>query len=218
MSNDTPASRLTLERILDVARRHFAQNGYRKASLVDIARELGVVKGALYYHVPGGKLAMFNQIMAREEERLIEEMRAAAAREDDARTALRAAIEARFAVWRRLAQLLNVRREISEEISALSLAQEREFRRRERDLFEEIMQRGEEQGVFASLRPRRAAAAAIQAVVHGLTVPEIYARAADGPEDAGDATESAEADTGELTPSVADAFFELVFKGLEIRP
>lgn len=211
MESKAALGRLTRERILDVARLHFGRFGYRKASLVDIARDLGVVKGALYYHVPGGKLAMFNAVMDREEERLIARMREAVARADDPRDALRGAVRARLDYLRELKDLLGVRREIGEEISALTLAQERRFRRRERDLVEEILIRGEERGVFARVEPRRAAAAAIQAMIHALTIPELFS------EDEGRATRASGGDDSDVPPRLSDAFFALVFRGLERR-
>lgn len=211
MESKAALGRLTRERILDVARLHFGRFGYRKASLVDIARDLGVVKGALYYHVPGGKLAMFNAVMDREEERLIARMREATARTDDPRDALRGAVRARLDYLRELKDLLGVRREIGEEISALTLAQERRFRRRERDLVEEILIRGEERGVFERVEPRRAAAAAIQAMIHALTIPELFS------EDEGRNTRASGGDDTDVPPRLSDAFFALIFRGLERR-
>jgi AcrR family transcriptional regulator len=43
----------TRERILDVARALFAQQGYAGTSIRDIADRLGITKAALYYHFPG---------------------------------------------------------------------------------------------------------------------------------------------------------------------
>ncbi|GAB4226228.1 MAG: hypothetical protein Kow0062_28450 [Acidobacteriota bacterium] len=198
-------AKLTRERILDVARSHFARDGYRRASLVEIARELGVVKGALYYHVPGGKLALFNAVMEREEQRMLAAMRRAARRARDPREALRAVFDARLEVLRDLKDLHGVRREIGEEISALTLAQERSFRRRERDLIAEILEDGERRGVFAPRGPRRAVAAAIQAMIHALTVPELFGRDDTAPGRARDRS------------GLRDAFFDLVLYGLETR-
>lgn len=211
---DTKAgARLNKERILDVARDHFAREGFRKASLVKIASDLGVVKGALYYHVPGGKLAMFNAVMDREEERLIAAMRSAAEAEDDPRAALRAALDARLGVLQQLVELLGVRREIGEELSALTLAQERKFRRRERDLIEELIEKGEKAGIFAPIRPRRAAAAGIQAMFYALTIPGIYGRITNE----GRTARESGGDDSDIPPNLVDPFVELILKGLESR-
>ena len=203
-------AKLSRERILDVARSHFARDGYRRASLVEIARDLGVVKGALYYHVPGGKLALFDAVMEREEQRMLDAMRCAARKAEDPREALRAVFDARLDVLRDLKNLHGVRREIGEEISALTLAQERSFRRRERNLIVEILEDGERRGIFAPRGPRRAVAAAIQGMFHALTVPELFAE--DAIRDPGGQP------AGSRDGSVLrDAFFDLVLLGLVSR-
>ncbi len=200
MSIEKSVQRLTRDKILDVARRHFARFGFRKASLSEIAADLGVVKGALYYHLPGGKRELLEAVMAREDERLIAAMADAAAAEDDARRALTAAIEAKLVFLRQLTGLLEVRREVGEEIAALLFAREREFSRRERDLFEQLLQRGFEAGTFRDVQPRSAAASAIQAMLRALEIDEIY--------------EPAQADRG---PRLIDAVLDLVILGLERR-
>ncbi len=200
MSIEKSVQRLTRDKILDVARRHFARFGFRKASLSEIAADLGVVKGALYYHLPGGKRELLEAVMAREDERLIEAMASAAEAEGDARRALTAAIEAKLVFLRQLAGLLEVRREVGEEIAALLFAREREFSRRERDLFEQLLQRGFEAGTFRDVQPRSAAASAIQAMLRALEIDEIY--------------EPVQAERG---PRLIDAVLDLVILGLERR-
>ena len=80
---------LDRDRILSVATRHFARFGYRKTSLGDVARELGVVKGALYYYFPGGKFEIFDTASTRVEAEMLERIRAATRAESDPRKALR---------------------------------------------------------------------------------------------------------------------------------
>ena len=43
----------TKERIIDVALELFAQSGYLGTSMSDIAKQLGITKGALYKHYTG---------------------------------------------------------------------------------------------------------------------------------------------------------------------
>lgn len=43
----------TKERIVDVALGLFAQSGYLGTSMSDIAKQLGITKGALYKHYTG---------------------------------------------------------------------------------------------------------------------------------------------------------------------
>lgn len=200
MSIEKSVQRLTRDKILDVARRHFARFGFRKASLSEIAADLGVVKGALYYHLPGGKRELLESVMAREDERLIAVMAAAAEVESDPRRALTAAIEAKLVFLRELTGLLDVRREVGEEIATLLFERERDFSRRERQLFEQILERGHQAGTFRDVQPRGAAAAAIQAMLRALEIDEIY----DPPR----------ADRG---PRLIDAVIDLVLHGLERR-
>lgn len=53
------------ERVLDVAERLFAQRGYTAVTLRDIAAELGMRHASLYYHVPGGKEELFEEVTTR---------------------------------------------------------------------------------------------------------------------------------------------------------
>ena len=64
----------TKERILLAALRLFAENGYEAVSVSDIARALGVTKGALYRHYES-KRAIFDSILRRMEERDAEQAR-----------------------------------------------------------------------------------------------------------------------------------------------
>lgn len=165
---------LTRDRILDVALQHFARYGYRKASLSDIARELDVVKGALYYHLPGGKAEIFDAMTRRERQKTLDAMRETWDRKASASEALRGVIRCKISRLRELAQLFEVPRQIGEEIIAQATAAQQEFNLEERKLFEEIIESGEASGEFRVIRPRTATASAIQAMVWALQVPEIY--------------------------------------------
>lgn len=190
---------LSRERILEVARRHFARFGYRKSSLREIAEQLGVVKGALYYHFPGGKGAIFDAVLWAEEERLWGGMLGAAESQENPREALRAAVTAKLEGIARLIERRGVSREVGEEIVALVQAQERGFSVWELKFYEQLLRQGEEAGLLRPLRPRRAAAEAIQRVVRSLEMPAVFPERENG----GDAAR--------------DLLFEILFKGLEVR-
>ena len=53
------------ERVLNVAERLFSERGYAPVTLKDIADELGMRQASLYYHVPGGKEALFIEVSER---------------------------------------------------------------------------------------------------------------------------------------------------------
>lgn len=194
-------NRLTLELILISAQRHFARFGYRKTSLADIARELGVAKGALYYYLPGGKWDLFSRVMDRAEEEVFTAMQAAATQAPNPIAALRALTTSKLEVLGRLRDLLGVRREVGEELAALGTPRDSDFSNRERLLIEDILQKGEKAGLFRPLRPLSSTSLAIQSVLHTLTVPLLFG-------DSG---------SDKTSPPILEALFDLLFHGLEAR-
>lgn len=52
-------------RVLDAAERLFHARGYKTITLRDIAGEVGLNHASLYHHVPGGKEALFVEVMQR---------------------------------------------------------------------------------------------------------------------------------------------------------
>jgi AcrR family transcriptional regulator len=53
------------ERVLCTAERLFNERGYTAVTLRDIADALGIRQASLYYHVPGGKEALFIEVSER---------------------------------------------------------------------------------------------------------------------------------------------------------
>jgi AcrR family transcriptional regulator len=194
--------KLTKERILDAARRHFARFGFRKASLSEIAAELGVVKGALYYYVPGGKQELFDLVLQRDLDQVLAAMRSAVDGEPDPRHKLRAMADARLRVINQLKDLLGVHRDVLEELVAIIYQQPNHpYSKAERELIEQILLAGEESGLFRKIEPRATTAAAIQAAMRTLLIPALYA----------DATYAAEPVT------LLEPLFDLMLQGLETR-
>lgn len=61
-SSDTTDAR---KRVLDVAEKLFSERGYNAVTLRDIAAEVGIRHTSLYYHVPGGKEALYIEVTER---------------------------------------------------------------------------------------------------------------------------------------------------------
>ncbi|MDD5169804.1 MAG: helix-turn-helix domain containing protein, partial [Syntrophales bacterium] len=91
------ANNLDRNKILDVSRAVFARHGFRKASLTDIVRPLGVAKAALYHHFPGGKREILHAVIQREEDAVLMEMRRAADAGESPQAKLQALIRAKLA-------------------------------------------------------------------------------------------------------------------------
>lgn len=166
--------KVTREQILDVARHHIARHGYGNISLTAIAADLGVVKGALYYHVPGGKREILDSVLGREESRLLERMRESSVGADDPVSALKSAIRARIDFMRDLVQALDIPEPVLREIQSVAFRDERGFYAKERELYQEILVRGEESGVFETAGRTDETASLIQATVRDVLAREIY--------------------------------------------
>ncbi len=193
---------LSRERIIEVATPHFVSRGYNRTSLAVVAGELGVVKGALYYYFPGGKREMLDAALKRNDEEMYSAMAAAADAEPDPRRALVRAVEVKIAVVADLRDRLGLNLEVANEIGAVQGRNEREFAGRERALFEAVLQRGEEAGVFRPIRPRSAIVAAIQAVARTALRVDVF--------ELGSAPDGG--------PSLLAPVFEVILLGLETRP
>lgn len=63
MPDATPSE--ARERVLSTAEKLFAERGYAAVTLRDIADALHIKQASLYYHVPGGKEALFVEVVMR---------------------------------------------------------------------------------------------------------------------------------------------------------
>jgi AcrR family transcriptional regulator len=81
------------QQLIDVAARIFAERGFEAARLEDIAAELGVLKGSLYYHV-SGKGELLYLVVLRILVPMIDSLEAVNATDAPAREKLAAAVRA----------------------------------------------------------------------------------------------------------------------------
>jgi len=172
------AVRLTREQIIEAARSLFARHGLKKTSLADIARRLGVTKAALYYHFPGGKLAIADAALEQEEAKALEAMRRAVDGEQDPRRQLRALILARIDHLEELRRVLEVTGEVAEEFTELYERRERRFNEEEQAMLEAILRRGQRAGLFRRAKVRRLARG-LQTALRRVHVDLVYHREED---------------------------------------
>jgi AcrR family transcriptional regulator len=64
-SNQAQDNSSARERVLNMAETMFREHGYDAVSLNDLAQALGMRKASLYHHAPGGKEALFVEVMER---------------------------------------------------------------------------------------------------------------------------------------------------------
>ena len=72
----------TIERLISVARRLFAERGYARTATEDIVAAAEVTRGALYHHFPG-KEALFGAVFLRLQAEIGERIEAASSLHDD---------------------------------------------------------------------------------------------------------------------------------------
>ncbi len=151
------AINLDRQKIYDAAREQFARLGLRKTSLTDIAGPLGVGKTAIYHHFPGGKRELMEEVMRREEETLLDCMRAAIRKKTDPREQLRAMITSKLDHGQRLREFFHVPRDVGEEIATIYADRELSFNREELAMISAIMERGMTNGIIRRDNPLRLA-------------------------------------------------------------
>ena len=152
------AINLDRQKILDAARQQFAKTGLRKTSLTDIAKPLGVGKTAVYHHFPGGKRELMEEVMRHEEEVLLNHMKKAVARESDPRKQIRALIISKLNHGHHLRKLLDVSRDVGEEIAAIYANRELSFNTEELAIIEQILKKGISIKIFKPADPPHLAA------------------------------------------------------------
>src|SRR5947209_1756557 len=83
------------DQLLDAAEKVFSQKGYDATRLEDIAAELGVLQGSLYYHIES-KAGLLRLLRRRRMSRVIERMSEVASSDDSPREKLRRAVYAQM--------------------------------------------------------------------------------------------------------------------------
>jgi AcrR family transcriptional regulator len=167
------ASILDKNMILDAARTVFARHGYRRASLADIVRPLGVANTAVYHHFPGGKEEIFHAVITREEHAVLTGMEQGLSSSADPPRQLRALIMAKLTHFQQLRELLMVPRDVGEEVAQLYAAHETTFRDSERDMIAALLRKGQTDGIFRSADPEHLAKT-LQNVLNRLEVPLVF--------------------------------------------
>ena len=167
------AINLDRSKILETARQQFAKLGLKKTSLSDITRPLGVGKTAIYHHFPGGKSELMEAVMHQEEESILTHMRAAILSESDPRNQFRAMIISKITDGQRLKELLDVPRDVGEEIALIYADRQLSYNRKELDLIKGIIESGVEKKIFFSPDPLRLASV-LQAIMRNMEMTLVF--------------------------------------------
>ena len=148
---DTPPL-ATRERILRAAAEIFAAKGYHGAGMTELGVAADIQRGALYYHI-GSKEELLYDLCKSHVEEALERGRAAVASTDDPIGQFRALAKAHLRTLAdRRADVITAEREMHSLTGdrAVRLAV---LRREHQSLFEDVVRRGHEMGVFSEIGP-----------------------------------------------------------------
>lgn len=73
---------VTIRKLLEVARRHFTEQGYADATLEEIVSEASLTRGALYHHF-GNKKGLFHVVVEAVQQEIAERIETEAAKSND---------------------------------------------------------------------------------------------------------------------------------------
>lgn len=138
------------EAILDATDRFLARYGYKKMTIDDLAREVGIGKGSIYLHFESKEeiaLSHIDRIIDRLTGRLTRIARSAAPPEEKLRQMLAARVLVRFDSVQHYTHGLN---DLLAALRPKLLARREGYFRREAEIFARVIGEGQEQGVFAA--------------------------------------------------------------------
>jgi AcrR family transcriptional regulator len=149
---------MTREQILDAAALIFSQKGFHAASMADIAEAVNLQKASLYYHVSSKQeilLAILDQALDLLIERLIAVQAVQLPPEEKLRQGMRTYLQTLTDHQSLAAVLLLEHRSLEPELREQHIPRRDRFER----IWKELIQEGQESGVFACADPGLAARA-----------------------------------------------------------
>lgn len=150
-------------RILAAAQRRFANSELAKVTIGDIARDVDMGKATLYYYFPT-KQDIFKGVIRREQDEFLSEMQRLLSRKNSATLKLKAYVERRLRLTRRLLNLgqFLLRSWNDKPVAYRKMVES--FAVRERDIVAAILAEGQVSGEFAVDSTGRTAAMILHAI------------------------------------------------------
>ncbi len=159
-------------KILDAAQQQFAKYGYSKVTMDEIAEELGVVKGSLYYYFPN-KEAVYQAVVKREQNTFLTQLHTGLQTAASANDKLRCYFRLRIAFTKRLFNLNQMNREIVHHLKPLYTNLFLQFSKLEQQYLVQILNEGKKHGEF-EFTSALSVAAVINHSLYGLRQWLIY--------------------------------------------
>jgi len=133
--------------ILEAAQRRFALYGIEKTTMQDIADDLNMVKGSLYYYFPD-KENLYRAVIETEQAEFLKVIGADSGAINDPSEALRNYVLNRLSYFKKLVNLSRMRAETVSEYRPMIAESMIEFREKEKNIVQNILDRGNETGEF----------------------------------------------------------------------
>jgi TetR/AcrR family transcriptional regulator len=135
------------DQIIEAAQMRFAQYGFEKTTMKEIAGDLNMSKGSLYYYFPD-KENLYRAIVQKEHDLFIREIRAELEHSTGPAATLRKIVQIRHEVFRKLINLSRTRLELFPEMHLFMKGTVAELRKQEKEIIVGVFSRGMEEGVF----------------------------------------------------------------------
>lgn len=134
--------------ILEAAQKRFAMMGYSKTSMIEIAKEVGISKAALYYYYPD-KVALFTEVLKIEMDEFVSLMEGVRDRSDTMEAGLQAYVDLRISVFMKLVNLGRAAMSDIPGLRATLTPYLNVFGEREFAVVKDIMSLGAREGMFS---------------------------------------------------------------------
>jgi TetR/AcrR family transcriptional regulator len=134
--------------ILKTAQRLFGIYGYEKTSMQEIADELHISKGALYYYFPD-KENLYKAVITKEQSEFLIALESHIRETNDPAESLRKYSMTRLSYFKDLLNLSRIRAESYFELQPLIAITIKDFREREKNLVIKILESGKRKGIFS---------------------------------------------------------------------
>ena len=134
--------------ILEAAQKRFAMMGYSKTSMIEIAKEVGISKAALYYYYPD-KVALFTEVLKTEMDEFVSLMEGVRDRSDTMEAGLQAYVDLRISVFMKLVNLGRAAMSDIPGLRATLTPYLNVFGEREFAVVKDIMSLGAREGMFS---------------------------------------------------------------------
>jgi AcrR family transcriptional regulator len=144
------------DQIIEAAQMRFAMYGFEKTTMKEIAGDLNMSKGSLYYYFPD-KENLYRAIVQKEHDLYIREIRAELENSSGPAAKLRKIVRIRQDVFKRLINLGRTRLELFPEMHLFMKGTVAELRKQEKEIIMGVLTRGIDEGIFDISRPEETA-------------------------------------------------------------